>query len=292
MTESELIADITTKLQIFEESNLIDPIFIKNWIKDGLKEFGGNIMQEEEVVLEVENGKAKLPDNFYAFKFGLKCDPIGYSINKEKENILFASTFYQERVKKTAVWLNSIDPPCRPGYECEYIKEESIFLDKKGQENVVQFWYNTPVLFKLVRGYNKLKCDKGCQNLTIDSPYEVSIQNNNYLNCNFQKGAVYLRYRGLPTNEFGELLIPETSRNSVKDYLEYKCTRRTLENIWVNDDKPDVVTKLNYFRQLENEYYLKAKNDTIDDGLLGWREKVKNQLRKRTRKFELMYSNI
>lgn len=291
-TIEELKNEVLTRLKQFDESNLIDDIFLTNWIKDGLKQFGGSLMQEQETILDVENGKAKLPDNFYSLRYALKCEGYGYSIDNTKKDILFAQPFYQKRIKKTGVWDNQVDPPCFKGYECEFIREDSIFLDRDQQQHTVSFWYGSPMRLKLVRGYTKLKCDKGCKNLTIDSPYHISVQNNNYLNCNFQTGNIYLRFKGLPEDEEGEIIIPETSRNKLKEYLEYTCIRRTLENIWLNDDKPDVVTKYNTFRQLEDQAYLAAKNDIIDQGLFGWEEKVKRQLRRRTRKFELMYSPI
>ncbi len=101
-----------------------------------------------------------------------------------------------------------------------------------------------------------------------------------------------MRYRGLPTDEDGDLLIPDIQRNKLPDYIKYTCIRRTLENLLLTSDDPNVGQKLQYFSQKENEYYHAAKNDSINEGMLGWKDRIKHRNRRYTRKFEVMYSSL
>jgi hypothetical protein len=147
-------------------------------------------------------------------------------------------------------------------------------------------------MLKLVRGYKKSRCDKGCPNINeYESPYEISIQGN-FLQTNFKEGTIYMRYRGLPTDDDGDLIIPEIQRNKLQEYIKYTCIRRTLENLLLSSDDPNVGNKLQYFRQMEKEAYGAAKNDTIAEGMFGWKERIKHKNRRYFRKFDVMYSNL
>ena len=292
MTKSEMIAEITTALKDYDEAGLVDYISIDLWIRNALREFGGNLMDAQETTIEVKNGKANLPENFYALGLALKCEPAGWSGNEEDKKHLQSSIFYQERIEKRNFWDNQLgeDTPCLAGEDCKYVVENIFWQDKTSKS--AKFYYNDIKILRLVQGYKRVKCDKGCPNLTErESPYEISIQGN-YIQTNFDSGYIYLRYRGLPVDENGDLLIPDIQRNKLPDYIKYTCIRRTLENLLLTSDDPNVGQKLQYFSQKENEYYHAAKNDSINEGMLGWKDRIKHRNRRYTRKFEVMYANL
>ena len=291
MTKSELIADITTSLKDYDEAGLVDYISIDFWIKNALKEFGGNLMEASETTIEVIDGKANLPENFYSLALALKCNPYGYSCSDEEtKKHLQSSFFYKERLENQIYWDNQTgEVPCVEGEDCRHIVEAIYFHDKTKKASI---YYNNIEILRLVQGYKKVKCDKGCPNLMeYESPYEISIHNN-IVQCNFESGYIYMRYRGLPTDDDGELLIPEIQRNKIQEYIKYTCIRRTLENLMLSSDDPNVGQKLAYFEQKERETYHQAKNDATVEGMLGWKDRIKYKNRRYTRKFELMYSSL
>lgn len=291
MTKSQIIAEITTKLKDYEESGLVDHISIDLWIRNALKEFGGNLMERTETTIEVIDGKATLPENFYSLGIALKCDPVGVSCeDEEAKKVIQSSYFYRERTEVQEFWDNQVgNVPCADGEECKTIVEEVFWHDNAKSAKV---YYDNVQILSLVQGYKKVKCDKGCPNLKeYESPYEISHQGN-YFQCNFDNGYIYMRYRGLPTDENGELLIPDIQRNKLNEYIQYTCIRRTLENVFLSSDDPNVANKLIYFGNKEDQTYLAAKNDSIVEGMKNWKKRIKYNNRRFTRKFEVTYSSL
>ena len=290
MTRKQLVAEIATQMKQYDEYGLIDYISINNWIRNALREFGGNIMSNLEEVLEVKDGKAKLPENFYSLYMAVKCDMSHYELNDKKDKkYLQTSIFYTERLEKSLYWDNTFEEPCLKGVDCSYIKEDTYFVDSTNNKRPINLYYTNPTLLKLKKGHMRPKCDKDSPNLgDFYSDYEITIENN-YLFTNFNKGNIYIQYRGLPTDEEGDLIIPEIQRNKLVEYIQYTCIRRTLQNLLLNSDDPNIGQKFQLYKQLENEAYAAAKNDTINEGMLGWREEAKKNNRARRRKFEVMY---
>ena len=290
MTRKQIIAEITTQLKQYDEAGLVDYIAIDLWIRNALREFGGNIMEAQETTIEVKNSKAQLPVNFYSLALALKCEPMGVYTKKENRSHLQSSFMYKERLEQSTYWDNQLgEVPCVEGQDCKFVREEVYFHDKTKK---AEFFYDNLTPLKLKNGYKKVRCDQGCPNLEFyESPYEIAIQGN-FIQTNFKDGYIYLRYRGLPTDESGDIIIPEIQRNKLPEYIQYTCIRRTLQNLLLNSDDPDVIQKYQLFKQLENEAYLAAKNDSINEGMLGWKELIKRNNRRFTQKFELMYSNL
>ena len=145
---------------------------------------------------------------------------------------------------------------------------------------------------RLTRGIKKEHLGKNCQNLLLKtkSPYEINIVNNK-LQTNFDKGFIYMQYNGLPTDEKGDLIIPDTTH--LVTYLTYMLKRVVLEDIWVNGDDPNLVNKINYFTQKEREYEGKART-AVKFKALGntWDKKLQLSMKKNTAVFESMFPNL
>lgn len=294
MKREDIKLEILNTLQSYEASGLIDDTSLNNWIKTCLKQFGGNLMVEEEITIKVENGKVKLPDNFYSLTLAMRCEPAGYSTEcKEDKKHIQSEFFYKERIEKSEFFDNQAEREfIKIGEDVKTITESVYFIDQAKNNRSINYHYSNLCVLKLKRGYKKQKCDTGCPNLHIqDSLYEISIFNNNYIDCNFEDGYVYLRYRGL-AEEDGDLLIPETQRDSLQYYIQYHCIRKVLETLWVNNDDMNVINKIQYFRQLERENFAAAKNEIINEGMSGWAKTVKRRNKIRRRKFDVMYRPI
>ena len=292
MTRKNLVAEIATKLKKYDDAGLVDYISINEWIRNGLKEFGGNIMDASEFVVNIKNGKGDLPDNFYSLVLALKCDLEGYYTPKEPKKLLQSSNYYVERIDTPLYWDNQLSTvPCPEEADCHLVKQDVYFLDRTGTKTYGQAYYGNVQKLKLKKGYNKTKCDKGCPNLFYESPYEVSI-NNTQLQPNFEEGNIYIRYRGLPVDETGDLIIPEIQRNKLQEYLQYTCIRRTLEDLLLSSDDPNVANKYQLYKQLESEAYEQARKDAFNEGLLNWKDAIKKANKRDRFKYEMMYSSI
>lgn len=291
MTKKQIVAEIKNKLKVYDQQGLLDDISINNWIKENIKEFGGNIMNQYEMVLRVEKGRAKLPDNFWALKAAVKYSSMGFS-KAEPEMAKQA----QRRISYLE-WTDIKDyynylegKPCKEDGDTSYITETLFF--EVPQESY-SFYYNMPEQLSLIPHTYTVNCEADCPNLIWECENQISIdENHNYLTANFNDGFVWLWYKGLPCDEYGELVIPETDRDKLKNYIVYFAIVRTLQDLLLSEDDPNVFNKLQVFQPLMEEYYYAAKSESVSKGAVGWSTKLINNNRRNTNKYENMFSSL
>lgn len=288
MTLEQLIAEITSGgMQQYDEANLIDYISVRSWIKAELKRFGNNIMVMGEELVHIKNYKGKLPDNFWQLYLAVNCNLKGY-IKDDPENVLQNSFAFLEKIETTQEWDNQNETYY--GKDVKYVREDFYFNTGKAT-----FFYGNPTFLKLKRGFDKSLCAPECKNLikslTHGNPNEVNIVGDT-LNTNFKEGSIYLQYRGLPTDEEGNLIIPTTQHDRLKDYLIYYCRMRILEDIWTGDDA-DVAQKLSYYSTRQREAFQLAMTETKFEGLgRNWATLLRNKQRAQTRKYDIMLPKV
>lgn len=290
MTRKQMIAEIKSKLKIYDQQGLLDDISINNWIKENIKEFGGNIMNEYQTALRVEKGRVKLPDNFWALKAAVKCEQEGYVEEEAHKHIQNRISYLEWTEIKD--YYNHIDGrPCLEDEDSTYITETLYF---QTPNKSYKFYYKQPQLLNLIPHTYSVRCESDCPNLICESEYDISIdENHNYLTTNFNDGFIWLWYKGLPCDETGDLMIPSTSRDKLKNYIIYFAIVRTLQDLLLSeDDTTGVMQKLSIFQPLMDEYYYAAKSESINKGMQGWSTKLINNNRRNTNKFERMYKSL
>ncbi|MFT6125720.1 MAG: hypothetical protein ACJAVA_000161 [Flavobacteriaceae bacterium] len=289
LTRKQLIAEIKNKLKNYAQQGLLDEISINNWIKETLKQFGGNLMYEYQTAIIVEKGRAKLPDNFWALKGAVKCEQEGYVEEKVEKHI-------QQRISYLE-WTDINDyynyiegRPCLEDEDSKYITETLYFeIPKKSYK----FYYRQPKLLNLKPHVYKVRCTEDALNLTNDSEFNISIdENHNYISTNFNDGFIWLWYKGMPIDEKGDLVIPSTSRDTLQNYIIYFVVCKVLEDLWLSEDDVNIQNKLQYFSQIRDGYFADCKSDTISKGMVGWSTRLLNNNRRNTNKFENMYRNL
>lgn len=286
MNRKELIAEVTTTLRQYDEANLIDYASLKLWVKTGLKRFGTNVMVLAEKVLEVNNGEADLPEDFWNLSFAVKCSPESHEFEKGcKQDIARTSLYYTQRIENTYEWDNQSNSHQKTNYK-EVIERQHF-----GSQATVNFRYSNIFPLRLTRGIKKENIDKKCKNLIpgLASPYEINIVGEK-IQANFNKGFIYLQYNALPTDEEGEITIPDVP--TLEEYLMYYLKRRVLEDLWLNDDDLNLVNKISYISQKERESFALAMTTVKFEGLGNWDKKIKNKIRRETNRFENMFPNI
>lgn len=309
-TKKQIFAEIKNKLKVYDQQGLVDDISLNNWMKENIKEFGGNIMNEYQLSLRVENGRAKLPDNFWSLKGAVKCESMGYSkAEKKSEKHVQRRISYLEwtDIHDYYNWLEG--KPCLEDSDSRYITETLFFETPNdhapnsgnnlgGSNNpfgggYYNFYYNNPQPLYLKPHVYKVRCDADCPNIDTHSPYEVSIdEQHNYITTNFNEGFIWLWYKGLPCDEAGDLMIPDTDRDKLKNYIIYFAIVRTLQDLLLSEDDPNVFNKLQVFQPLMEQYYYDAKSESISKGLLGWSTKLINNNRRNTNKYEFMFRTL
>lgn len=285
MTRTELIAEITTDFKSYDETGLIDYRSLKQWIKSELKRFGNNIMIPTEKTVQVVNGRANLPDNFWRLLVAAKCEAGDYKIVEGEREHIVMSHAWKVRTEQSKEWDNNS--------EALYNKDHKVIKERVYFEGgAIEYYFKDPVLLRLTRGMRREVCHSSCKNLqaqlTSNSPNEINIVGD-IIQANFTNGYIYLQYMALPSDESGELII---HNDSLQKYLIYYCKMKILENLIGNEDDPQKRTDLGYFAQRADESFVLAMTETKFDGLgHDWDVKLKNAMRKDTLKYELMFPN-
>lgn len=288
MTRTELIAEITTDFKQYDEVGLIDYRSLNRWIKGELKRFGNNIMVATDKTLIVENGRADLPEDFWKLTLAAKCDYAGYEVVEGKKEHIIMSHFWHTRTENTYIWNNRSEEYKHKDYQI--IREKVSF-----EGGTLECYYVNPTILKLTKGMSKEVCHSSCKNLqaalTHSAKHEINILGNT-IQTNFREGSIYIQYFALPTDDTGDLIIPETQHGHLEKYLEYYCKTKILENLIGNEDDPQKRTDLGYFNAKANETFALAMTEAKFSGLgHDWDVKLKNEMRRDTLKYERMFPN-
>lgn len=224
-----LIAEVKADLSKYSDAGLLDENSMYRDILLGLKKFGNDIMVMQDIIVDVKNHKAILPDSFYSLKLAALCEPIGYK-RKVETHDLQSSLMYRERTEKTKEW-SECDNCCETNTDKVIV--ENIYSNSS---KIAEFYYGSPTLLGLAPSFDKNMCAKDCRNKIIkESIFQISITGQT-LHTNFKEGKVYMVFNGLPTDEEGEIDIPETRNMTVEEYLEYRLKEKISERLIGNGD--------------------------------------------------------
>lgn len=289
MTLEELIAEIESDFSTLADSGDIDHAKIRLIVYNELRIFGNNILKDNEAVLRIKNGSTKLPENFRSLFVAIKCDPYCYEIMGDKDTIQ-TSYFWQKRVESELLW-NEKTQEYEKG--CDKLITETVYY----RDNSVKFFYKNPRFLKLTRGFNKNLCTKDCLSLPKyirdTSANEINITNT-ILNTNFDKGYVYIQYKGYETDDNGDIIIPETWHNRVQEYLMWYIKYRiTIDLIGKNRNVPTLEKLLpTYKQESENAKGLALTEVAASKINKGTFEKIRNRNRLESLKYELSFPLI
>ena len=255
-TITEIIAEVKSRYKVYDLAGLIDDLSIINWYREVMKKFGNPLMQEAETIIEVSNSKGKFPQNFFAFKAALQIQPLGYEVESHYMPQLQQSATWIETIGLGQKW-NECDPCCKTeGFEI--ITQNLYFGHPKCP---VKFHYHRPTWLFPTKGVVKKLCDSFYENYTGGTKEDQIVISELTFYTKFREGDVYLRYWQFPTDEDGEMLVPDTKRGYLEQYLMYYIDMKVYENLLRNGDDPNIVNKLQFFSSKESEYYIKARND-------------------------------
>lgn len=281
-TEKQIFAEVKNALKSYDESGLIDEITLRMWLRSEIKSFGTNVMVLTDDIIEVKNGKAKLPDDFWALKEAWKYKPSHFRLNSGSLEDLEKFDYWRTRVIQHG-FVNDNDGTCNN--ECT-IKEEVHF---KG--NYANVYYGSPTLLRLTTGFNKKATTKDCINL----PGYVKRQDKNEINIlgntlqtEFRSGFIYIVYRAIPTED-GEIIIPETQHDALYKYLLSFLKLKAMEELWLNNDDPNLGNKISYLYQQSEDYRSRAHTE-LKAGAISpssWKT-LRNTNRRRHMKYEHM----
>jgi hypothetical protein len=283
LTFDQFIQELLTDFKSYEQD--IDKLSIKRYIIGELKRFGNNILTTNEIVLQVKNSQATLPENFRALKLAAKVSPYGYSDEECNKEDMQRSIWFKTTIENEATFdqisLQYIENCC-PSKIIKHIVPIG--------RGFLHTYYKNPQLLTLTKGINRTLLTKDCLNLPNIyrgvSKHQINITNNN-INTNFSEGFLYIQYTGLEMED-GELVIPEGWHGNLSRYLLSFCKAKIVENLIVNNKNPQALGQmLQAFKQDARNDFQLAQTEWK---FLAMGENIRQELKKINRREFLQYN--
>jgi len=264
-TFDDLLNDVSIDFTSFFLDGSIEPQQLIKVAKKVTYDLGLRINMTKEVILDVEHGKVRLPNDFYVFNFGLVCGEYKINVGYDMGGTTIAEVPYVE----TPATINTCAPatincsscncsPCNMSTACinnnvcadlplgydpnnpfgnTCVQPRVFFNCKNEAYELVQIvnssqirTYTTTYPLKMKTSQH-IECD--CPNLYHNSANEGWIENG-FLFTSFQTGKVYLNYQGALEDCDGNLMVP--NHDLLNEYYEYAIKERILQNLFINGE--------------------------------------------------------
>lgn len=244
-TFDELLNDIQVDLNVFSTEGFIDPAQLIKVAQRVNYDLGMRIHGTKEVILDIEHGKVKLPDDFYVLNYALLCGKYTVTqqvpTGRQTEDLILDAT--------TCIRCGSPDPTCA----CE----KTFTTDCGTHIKVIQklkFEVRTYEIFEPIKIVPSGTVAGDCPNTRMDATYKAEIKNG-FLYTNITSGRIFLNYQGALEDDNGNLLV--LYHPLINEYYEYALKQRILENMYMNGE--DVIQRL----QLVEQRLKAARNNAL-----------------------------
>lgn len=265
-TIDQLLEDVMVDFQVYALEDMIDPQTLIKVSRRLNYDLGLRINQTKEVLLDVEHGKVKLPDDFYTWNFALICGEYTIHTGYDIGGTNIQEVPYREVpgtidlcAPETVNCSVCNSNPCNHTAGCSqntlpsnYIPDTHnpnnpygdtcirprVFMNCKGEKyELIQILatgqtrqFNTMLPLRMKASQN-IEC--GCPNLYFNTPNEGWLKNG-YLYTTLNTCKVYVNYQGELEDDEGNLLVPD--HPLLNDYYEYALKQRILENLFMNGE--------------------------------------------------------
>lgn len=279
MTLNEFISEIETTFSNYSDTNDIDKISIKRWVIMCLREFGKNICERRETIVNVENGRALLPETFKNLILAIRIDETDEKHKGEQTE----KHLHKQYIENPVIWDRGAQEYIVNNCESKIMTEYLITQKEHGYEPKIKWLHIAPTT-------HKDTLDVDCLNLKIRETSENIISiNDRQLIANFKEGDIYIQYNSLPADENGEVVIPEITTGDILSYIENCVKIKIAENLIINNKNPQALQSLlQMWIPEKRALKIKAKSEALWNGLPdGWEMKILKKNRENTARFNL-----
>lgn len=282
MTISQVIAEVESIFPQYTESGLVDRLAITNKVIKALKRFGNNIMVKREAFINIKGGKGALPKDYWHLMVAVKAEPFEIRTTPRYHETLLDSHFYRQRTEERNVWNLTLDAYIPE--DTTTIREEFVFRRAKAE-----FRYKPVAPLKLVKAFKRSECAADSPYRSTDfarnSPYEINIYNR-HLQTNFSQGNIYMQYYGLPTDDDGDIIIPDTQHDELQDFIVLLAQEEVLYRVMMSDDDNTVANKYSLVKQLTEDKRQLAYTETKMEALGNWKADYIRRKRLQTQAYD------
>ena len=251
-TFDQLLAEVKSDFESFDTEGLIKPYQLIKVAKRVNYDLGLRIYKTKNVVLEVENGRARLPEDFmvlnYAYLLG-KFETVTPMVQgTHVEEVPLDAPKYHPGTKTIDVCATP-DPCPEPEPECPDPCQApepcgcdtcgcSTWINCKGQE--MQLIQKIKYQTKKWSEFYRIKItgddqyfDPMCPNKRWQSSNTGFIRDG-YIYLGIKKGEIYINYQGMMEDDDGNLLVLDNPM--INEFYEYALKERVLEILMGNNE--------------------------------------------------------
>jgi hypothetical protein len=258
-TFNQLLEEIHVDFQNYNLESFIEPQQLIKVAKRVSYELGLRVLMTKEALVEIHNGKVRLPDDFYVLNYALVCDHL--TIN---EPVIQGTNMQEIPLAPPRYETSAIIDPCTdaipncqtcgvPTYPCacpspsnclppppnevNCTKPRIVLTCKGNNYELVQVVKTQTRTFRRLWALQFLANDQtiacNCPNLYVKSPNHAWIRDG-FLFTNLENANIYISYQGMLEDDEGNLLVPD--HDLINEYYEYALKKRILENLIMNDE--------------------------------------------------------
>ena len=253
-TFDELLGEVGTDFAIYNNEALIEPAQLIKVAQRVNYDLGLRIHGTKEKVLEIEKGKAKLPDDFYVLNYAFLCgeETITRAVpsGRQTENVVVPSC------NKCGASSGQCGCECTYAVECK--TGEKIFVQVVEKKKFETRTYTTVERIGISPSSGKGDA--------LDDRSRSAYIKNGFIYVNFGEvyhdvptytdypsygvvrstsRKIYISYEGTLEDDEGNLLVLD--HPMINEFYEYAIKQRLLENLYINGE--DVVQKLQLIEQ-------------------------------------------
>jgi len=247
----ELFDRVRRSLASFDAAGLIDAGTFFHYVVETLQEAGISYYQEQQAYMEIKDFKGPLPPNFYQLYAAFLCrHSHAHDISRPVLQDLEFWVTQKVEASPDQVGSCTIDYS-RAGTQ-DSIKISTYFEDR----TETACFRNMPLL-RLSSHVKPIYFADGCRNLRPTCADEITLDNG-VVYTNFSGCGIYMQYYGLPADsETGLPLIPK--EKNIENAIEYYIRFRIIEELWLNNQAPDLEKRVQYLRDTYGLHLAKAK---------------------------------
>jgi len=254
-----IYALVKEELKSYFDTGAVDDVLWPTYLNKCLSKLGKGSYVITDIILDIEDFEARLPDNFHAVREAWACSNL--DIIRQNPN-----SFYSQAASSTTIQVSPVivnGTPCT-NIECtegcpECMPEliQAVYKTTNSTKTSIKREY----LLKPGNIATRNQCSSDCFNLNSSSADSFDIIGNKF-RTNFQNGTVYLVFYATEYDELQNQLIPDNYR--IKEYIEAFIKFKVFETLTnqINDETfNQIQAKMVYYKGLADEAYILAETE-------------------------------
>lgn len=244
-TFDQLLDEVSADFTTYANEGMIEPGQLIKVAQRVNYDLGLRIHGTKEKILDIENKKTKLPDDFYVLNYAYLCGRYTVTTpvmaGRETENIILSSDLCKK--------CGQPDPTCscEATYAVECKTGEKVYVQVVEKRKYETRTYDS---FEPIR----IATSTGKIDATNDSDKAGYIKNG-FIYTNLDEGRLFISYQGSLEDDHGNLLVLD--HPMINEYYEYAMKQRILENLYINGE--DVAQRM----QLVEQRLRGARNNAL-----------------------------